>query len=78
MDKIGNFLYKGLVPDRKLEDSLPSLEAEDREEFLAFVKTMLCWLPEERKTARELLDHPFLQLDYVEALWSSPHKVTLE
>ena len=59
----GNFLYRGLIPDRRLEDSVPSLDEEDREEFLSFVKGMLCWRPEERKTAGELLDHPFLGMD---------------
>ncbi|PLB43367.1 protein kinase [Aspergillus steynii IBT 23096] len=60
-DDNGNFLYRGLIPDRKLADSLPSLEEEEREDFLSFVKGMLCWRPGERKTAGELLEHPFLR-----------------
>jgi serine/threonine protein kinase len=28
--------------------------------FFSFVKEMLAWLPEERKTAQELMEHPFL------------------
>ncbi|GKZ72108.1 hypothetical protein AnigIFM50267_008161 [Aspergillus niger] len=59
-DKEGNFLYNDLVPARKLEDAVPSLETSDREAFLSFIKQMLTWLPEERKTARELMEHPFL------------------
>lgn len=57
---VGNFLNNDLVPARKLEDAVPSLETSDREAFLSFIKQMLTWLPEERKTARELMEHPFL------------------
>lgn len=59
---IGNFVHENLIPDRRLEDTLPSLDKEEREKALSFVKMMLAWLPEERKTARELIEHPFLQL----------------
>lgn len=59
---IGKFLYEDLIPDRKLEDMLPSsVKEEEKEVFLSFAKDMLVWLPEERKTARELAKHPFLQ-----------------
>ncbi|KAE8349566.1 CMGC protein kinase [Aspergillus coremiiformis] len=61
-DKNGKFLHSNLIPDRKLEDTLPAWEEKDKENFLSFVKTMLAWLPEERKTARELIEHPFLRL----------------
>ncbi|EEQ90345.2 CMGC/SRPK protein kinase [Blastomyces dermatitidis ER-3] len=63
--KDGKFLYEGLIPDRRLVDSIPTqlVEEEDRENFLSLVKMMLAWLPEERKTARELAEHPFLQLE---------------
>ncbi|GKZ22693.1 hypothetical protein AbraCBS73388_008862 [Aspergillus brasiliensis] len=59
-DETGNFLYNDLIPVRKLEDTVPSLARDDREAFLTFIGQMLTWLPEERKTARELMDHPFL------------------
>ncbi|KKZ65630.1 hypothetical protein EMCG_08537 [[Emmonsia] crescens] len=64
-DKDGNFLHPELIPDRKLADTIPSpplLEEKDRENFLSFVQMMLVWQPEERKTARELMEHPFLRL----------------
>ncbi|OAX80504.1 CMGC/SRPK protein kinase [Emergomyces africanus] len=63
-DKDGKYLYEDLIPDRKLADTIPSrlLEEGDKEGFLSFVKMMLAWRPEERKTARELAEHPFLQL----------------
>ncbi|KAB8212800.1 hypothetical protein BDV33DRAFT_210847 [Aspergillus novoparasiticus] len=59
-DDKGKFLYDDLIPTRKLEETVPSLETGDREAFLSFIKQMLAWLPEKRKTARELTEHPFL------------------
>ncbi|MCJ1253125.1 hypothetical protein MMC24_000932 [Lignoscripta atroalba] len=57
----GEFLHKGLVPtDVRLEDSVLSLEGEDKRLFLDFVKKMLQWLPEDRKSAKELLEDPWL------------------
>ncbi|PYI25564.1 putative serine/threonine-protein kinase [Aspergillus indologenus CBS 114.80] len=61
-DTEGEFQYKDLIPSRNLEDTAPFLEEQDREAFLSFVRQMLTWNPEERKTARELIDHPFLKL----------------
>ncbi|KAF4221513.1 hypothetical protein CNMCM5878_008761 [Aspergillus fumigatiaffinis] len=60
LDDEGKFLYDDLIPTRKLEDTVPSLETGDKEAFLSFVRQMLTWLPEERKTARDLMEHPFL------------------
>jgi serine/threonine protein kinase len=56
------FRYNELIPSRRLEDTTPFLEENDREAFLSFVRDMLTWLPEKRKTARELMNHPFLKL----------------
>ncbi|KAJ9490350.1 hypothetical protein VN97_g2932 [Penicillium thymicola] len=56
------FRYSELIPSRSLEDTAPFLEEKDREAFLSFVRQMLTWLPEKRKSARELMDHPFLKL----------------
>ncbi len=59
---LGEFLHKDLIPsDFRLEDSVPSLEDDpEKEQFLDFVRGMLRWVPEERKTAKELLDDPWL------------------
>ena len=57
----GQFLHDHLIPARKLEVAAPSLE-EERQSFLSFIRCMLAWLPEERKDARELMEHPFLNL----------------
>jgi serine/threonine protein kinase len=59
---IGEFLHRHLIPPRKIEDTLPLPEKEDRHELLSFAKKMLTWNPEERATAGELLEHPFLKL----------------
>jgi hypothetical protein len=56
------FRYNGLIPSRNLEDTTPFLEDIDRTGFLSFIRDMLTWLPEERKTAREMTNHPFLKL----------------
>ncbi|KAK2767599.1 hypothetical protein FQN54_003757, partial [Arachnomyces sp. PD_36] len=56
----GEFLYKGLIPDRSFKDTLPSVEEKEREDLLSFMSGMLTWHPDERKTARELAEHPFL------------------
>jgi hypothetical protein len=44
-----------------LEDVETRLEGEGREQFLAFVRSMLKWLPEERKRAAELLTDPWMK-----------------
>jgi serine/threonine protein kinase len=56
----GKFLYDDLISIREPEDTVPSLETGDKEALLSFIRQMLTWLPEERKTARELMEHPFL------------------
>jgi len=43
-----------------LEDSEKGLKGADKALFLRFVRSMLKWLPEERKTASELLRDPWL------------------
>lgn len=43
-----------------LEGAEENLEGKNKESFLHFVRTMLRWVPEERKSARELLDDPWL------------------
>lgn len=58
---LGRFLYDGLVPDRKLSDTVSSLQGEEKEAFLDLAKGMLVWHPNFRKTAGELAAHPFLQ-----------------
>ncbi|KAL4744741.1 hypothetical protein BDW72DRAFT_208772 [Aspergillus terricola var. indicus] len=58
-DSNGHFLYKDLIPDRKLGDTVSFLEGEERETFLDLAKQMLVWHPDTRKQAGELARHPF-------------------
>lgn len=59
-------MNKHLIPDAfKIRDSVPSLEGKDKEEFLIFVQNMLQWLPEKRKSAKELLEEPWLCPDSI-------------
>jgi hypothetical protein len=62
--RAGTFLHPELVvpPKLGLEGTISSLEGEERRAFLDFVANhMLCWAPEQRKTAKELLEHPWLK-----------------
>lgn len=59
---LGNFLHSNFIPDRSFADRVTSLEEGEKELFLSFMKDMLAWLPEDRKVARELAEHPFLRL----------------
>ena len=43
-----------------LGDSVTRLEGENKKKFLNFVKGMLQWRPEDRKTAAQLLNDPWL------------------
>ncbi|OBT42030.1 CMGC/SRPK protein kinase [Pseudogymnoascus sp. WSF 3629] len=49
-----------LLPPSSLEDVEENLEGKDKELFLNFIRSMLQWEPEKRKTARELLSDPWL------------------
>ncbi|GAT22079.1 hypothetical protein RIB2604_01501080 [Aspergillus luchuensis] len=57
-----NGQWKGPVPipDHDLETLEERLEDDEKEDFLRFLRRMLCWLPEERATAKELLFDPWL------------------
>lgn len=46
--------------DTSLEKSEERLEGENKAVFLRFMRGMLQWRPEDRKTAKELFDDPWL------------------
>jgi serine/threonine-protein kinase SRPK3 len=57
-------MRKDLVPEAfTLANSILSLEGGDKQEFLNFAQKMLQWLPKKRKSAKELLEDPWLCLD---------------
>ena len=54
-------MYPNLIPSRpSLEDSITSLDGEEKQLFLAFIKKTLSWWPKDRKTAKELFEDPWL------------------
>ncbi len=57
---IDQILRQGLAGgSKKLSDTMTELAGDEKEIFLDFASGMLHWLPEKRKTAKELLLHPF-------------------
>jgi serine/threonine protein kinase len=61
-DGLGEFLYPDLIPaNATLAESITFIDKEEEKvEFMRFVRQMLQWEPEKRKTARELFDDPWL------------------
>ena len=56
-------LWNADVPIAKgpsLEDSEENLEGENKKDFMTFLRGMLQWRPEDRKTAKKLLEDPWL------------------
>ncbi|KAI0693722.1 putative CDK4/6 [Cytidiella melzeri] len=49
------------IPEDSLESSEENLHGENKAQFLRFVRRMLRWRPEERCSARELLEDPWLK-----------------
>lgn len=52
--------HEAPVPSVSLETLETRLAGQEKELFLAFIRSMLKWMPEERKTAEQLLEHLFL------------------
>ena len=65
-EDLGSNLYLGewmadvQLATNALEDSEGFLEGKEKELFLDFMRGMLQWRPEDRKTARQLLQDPWL------------------
>lgn len=58
----GNWIVEDCeVHTTSFEDLEKHLEGEDKEMFLDLMKGMITWRPEDRKTPRELIEHPWLQ-----------------
>ncbi|KAK3706203.1 hypothetical protein LTR37_012904 [Vermiconidia calcicola] len=60
-DEKGQFIADVPVPKNSLEQSDENLEGDNKKAFLEFMRCMLQWRPEDRKTAKELLEHPWLK-----------------
>ncbi|EAW16922.1 putative protein kinase [Aspergillus fischeri NRRL 181] len=59
-DKNGKWRGAAPVPDYNLNTLEERLQGDEKDEFLRFLRRMLCWQPEERATAKELLFDPWL------------------
>ena len=59
---LGKWLGAGgvSIPATSLEESEENLDGRNKQHFLRFMRSMLQWVPEERKTAKELLEDPWL------------------
>lgn len=62
IDLLGSWKWTGKydIPAISLETSEHNLSGENKHRFLDFVRSILRWLPEERKSATELLKDPWL------------------
>ncbi|KAK2802667.1 hypothetical protein FQN50_007275 [Emmonsiellopsis sp. PD_5] len=59
-DDQGNWLGLAPIPDGRTMEALDS-RSKDKAEFLKFLRRALTWMPEERATAKELLEDPWLR-----------------
>ena len=50
-----------MIDEKKLADTVTELDGDEKAKFLDLASGMLQWLPEKRKTARELTRHPFFE-----------------
>ncbi|KAH9988758.1 kinase domain protein [Xylariaceae sp. FL0662B] len=57
-DDDNQILRKDLVGGKKLADTVTELAGDEKAQFLDLASGMLQWLPEKRKTAKELIEHP--------------------
>lgn len=68
----GKILRRDIVGGKKLADTVKELSGDEKDLFLDLASGMLQWLPEKRKTAKELLQHPiFDELNEKRAKWES-------
>ncbi|CZT00295.1 probable dis1-suppressing protein kinase dsk1 [Rhynchosporium graminicola] len=62
-DVDGKWIAEMPIPEGRTLESLETrLEGENKELFLQMMRGMLTWRPEERKTAKQMLDEPWLKM----------------
>lgn len=59
-DVEGNFTPDIKIQQTSLENEEENLEGDEKTPFLQFLKKMIQWVPEERKSAKELMKDPWL------------------
>lgn len=57
----GNFIPDITLQPTWLEDEEEHLEGEEKNHFLSFIRKMLQWKPEDRKSPKELINDPWLR-----------------
>ncbi|EGX95812.1 protein kinase [Cordyceps militaris CM01] len=66
-DDAGNWKGSIPIPNQSFEDRITQIHDEDKELLLGFVRSVLCWLPEQRPTAEEMAYDDFLMQAYFAA-----------
>ncbi|KAF2189938.1 kinase-like protein [Zopfia rhizophila CBS 207.26] len=61
-DKDGRHVADIVIPATSLESEEENLEGEEKALFLQFLRSMLQWEPRDRKSAKELIEDPWLQI----------------
>lgn len=56
----GNWIASTPIPEQSFDMREAQLKGEDHQLLLALVKKVFRWLPEERATAQDLTEDPFL------------------
>jgi serine/threonine-protein kinase SRPK3 len=64
-DESGEFTADVEIPTTSLEEEMKSLEGEEKSSFLKFLRRMLRWRPEDRATAGELVEEPWIRRSLV-------------
>lgn len=62
--RVGNWIGSIPIPEQSFEDRITQLEGEDKKLLLGLVRSVLCWLPEQRPTAEEMAYDDFLMQAY--------------
>lgn len=57
---VGKWIGAAPLPDYDLQSREDKLHGDEKQDFLRFLRRALCWLPEERATAKELLFDPWM------------------
>jgi len=57
---LGNFKPHITIKESSMEDEEENLQGEEKTMFLRFLKKMIQWVPEDRRSAKELMEDPWL------------------
>ena len=60
--RTGNWVAQTPIPNQVLESRETHLRGRNKDLFLIFVRKILCWLPEERPAAQDILEDEYLML----------------